>query len=70
MRPSARGRHHPRHRVTHKARLLVALHLEGEAGDYLPPAAAYLVDRDDLGAGADPGAGGDGGREADLVVVV
>jgi len=36
--------------VTHEARLLVALDLEGEGGDDLPPAAADLVDRGVFGA--------------------
>jgi hypothetical protein len=64
------GRHHAGDGVAHEARLLVALDLEGEAGDDLPPAAALLVDRDDLGATADAGVDRDGGWEADLVVVV
>ena len=35
-----------------------------------PPAAAHLVDRDDLGAAADPAVDRDRGREADLVPAV
>ena len=49
-RPSVGGRHHAGDAVADEAGLLVALDLEGEAGDDLPPAAADLVDRDDLGA--------------------
>ena len=37
-------------RVGYAAGLLVALDLDGEAGDLLEPAAVELVDRDDLGA--------------------
>jgi len=63
-------RHHAGDAVTDEARLLVALDLKGEAGDYLPPAAALLVDRDDLGSAADFGVDGDRGGEADLAGVV
>ena len=66
----AGGRHHAGDRVTDEARLLVAFDLEGEAGDHLMPAAALLVDRDDLGLGADLGVDGDRGGEADLVPAV
>jgi hypothetical protein len=66
---SVSRRHHAGDAVTDEAGLLAALDLEGEAGDDLPPAAALLVDRDDLGAAADLGVDGDRGREADLVVV-
>jgi len=48
----------------------VALDLEREAGNYLPPAAALLVDRDDLGATTDAGVNRDRGREADLVEAI
>jgi hypothetical protein len=51
---SARRRHHTGDAVADEARLLAALDLEGKAGHDLPPAAADLVDRDDLGLGADP----------------
>src|SRR5258705_2077012 len=64
---SARRRHHAGDGVAHEARLLVALDLEGEAGHYLPPAAALLVDRDDLGAAADASVHRDGCGKADLV---
>src|ERR1044072_5415782 len=64
---SGRRRHHAGDTVAHEARLLIALDLEGEAGDDLVPAAALLVDRDDLGAAADLGAHRNRGGEADLV---
>src|SRR3954451_22873225 len=67
---SADGHHHARHRVPHEARLLVPLDLEGEAGHCLPPAAALLFDREDLGLGADLGVDRDGRWEADLVPAV
>ena len=57
---SVGGRHHAGDRVADEAGLLVALDLEGEAGDDLVPAAALLVDRDDLGLGADLGVDGTG----------
>src|SRR5512146_1750320 len=63
-------RHHAGDAVADEARLLVALYLEGEAGHHLPPAAALLVDRDDLGPAADPAVDGDRGGEADLVPAV
>ena len=50
----------------HEAGLLVALDLEREAGDDLPPAAADLVDRDDLGAGADREPAGTGAGKRTL----
>jgi hypothetical protein len=67
---SAGGRHNAGDRVTDEAGLLVALDLEREAGHDLPPAAALLIDRDDLGAAANAGVDRDGGREADLVPAV
>jgi hypothetical protein len=63
-------RHHAGDAVADEARLLVALDLEGEAGHHLPPAAADLVDGDDLGLGADLAVNRDRGREADLVGVL
>src|SRR4029450_8374956 len=54
------------HRIADEARLLVALDLEPEARDNLPPAGADLVDRDDLGLGAHPRAGRPRPREPDL----
>src|SRR4029077_9804696 len=64
------GRHHAGDAVPDQAGLLVALDLEGEAGDDLPPAAADLVAGDDLDLGAHPGAGRHRGRKANLVPAV
>src|SRR5881227_1682202 len=58
------------HALPHTGGLLVALHLDGEAGDDLVPAAACVVDRDDLGARAHARAGRDGRRKAHLVPAV
>jgi hypothetical protein len=71
MSPCSLGRrHYAGHAVAHEARLLAALDLEREAGHHLPPAAALLVDGDDLGLGADLGVDRDRGRKADLVPAV
>src|SRR3954447_11686853 len=64
------GRQRAADAVGDAARLLGALDLEDEAGDDLPPAAADVVDRDDLSAGPNAAAGRHRGREADLVPAV
>src|SRR5262249_52374859 len=68
--PSGLGGHHAGDTVADEARFLVALDLEREAGHDLPPAAADLIDRDDLGAGADAASRRDGCGEAELVPAV
>src|ERR1700749_524346 len=61
---------HPRHAVPDETGLLLALDLEGEAGDDLIPTVAFLVDGDALRFGADAGVAGDRGGEADLVPAI
>src|SRR6201999_3506639 len=64
------GGHHPGDGVADEAGLLAALELEREAGDDLVPAAANLLDGDDLDAAANPRVDRHRGRETDLVPAV
>src|SRR5436305_3843302 len=54
----------------HARGLLISLDLDRETCNHLMPAAAHVVDRHDLGAGADPRSRRHGRREADLVPAV
>src|SRR6476646_200767 len=64
------GGQNPGHRVAYETGLLAAIDLDGETGDDLVPAAAFLLDGDDLRLAADLRVDRDRGREADLVPAV
>jgi hypothetical protein len=59
---STGGSHHSRHRVTDEARLLVALDLEGEAGDDLPPSPDLATETTAARARTPPPAGTGAGK--------